>query len=221
MTRDSFVFYRSFMEAAQSLSNRERLKFYDSLVEFALNGEANEISGPAAGLLILIKPVLETNNRKYENGKKGAEFGALGGRPPKNPKETPKKPQGNPNKTPYVEEDVEEDVEDDVKEEEDGSAFVLADGSAYFPPVGKIQEYEKAFPGVDVHRELLRCMIKHNAMDRRKNVTNIERYIVNWLINAQSDAKKKPPGFSDIEQHNTPVDGKFWSDLGERNGNLI
>lgn len=211
MTRDSFVFYRSFAEAAQTLSAKERLKFFDALVGYALDGADPEISGPAAGMLILVRPVIETNNRKYENGRKG-------GRPTVT-KEEPKRNQTETKPKPYEEEDVEEDVDVHVDGHEDGDgAFVLADGSAYFPPMEKIQEYERAFPDVDVHRELLRCQIKHNAMDQRKNVTNIERYIVNWLINAQGDAKKHKASFTDMETHGAKVDNKFWSDIGKRGG---
>lgn len=217
MTRDSFVFYRSFFESAQMMNKSERLRFYDMLAAYALNGvEPSEVKGASGVAFLSSRPSIDANNRKYENGSKG-------GRPKKNQTETKPKPNHNQTITkpkPYEDEDEDGDVYEDVHEDEDGSSFVLADGSAYFPPAEKVQEFSKAFPDVDVKRELLRCVMKHNAMDRRKNVTNIERYIVNWLINAQNDARKKP-GFTDMEKRETKVDDKFWKELAGRSGNLI
>lgn len=223
MSRESFIFYKSFFEAAQSLKNSERLKFYDALIKYALDGVEPEGSGSYIALYTIAKPLIDVNNQRYENGKKG-------GRPKKpnhNQTETKQEPNHNQTETkPEPNVNVNGNVNENVNGNGNGrgfaqpSAFVLADGSNWFPPVEKIQEFEQAFPNVDVHRELLRALVKHNAMDQRKNVTNIERYVVNWLINAQSDAKKKP-SFTDMEKHDTPVDDQFWRDLGGRNGNLI
>jgi hypothetical protein len=220
MNRESFVFYKSFFEAAQSLKNSERLRFYDALIKYALEGVEPEGSGSYIALYTIAKPLIDANNQRYENGKKG-------GRPKKpNHNQTETKPKPNHNQTETKPEpNVNGNVNVNVNENGNGrgfaqpSAFVLADGSNWFPPVEKIQEFERAFPKVDVHRELLRALVKHNAMDQRKNVTNIERYVVNWLINAQSDAEKKPTAsFADIQTHNTPVDEKFWEDLRGRGG---
>ena len=61
----------------------------------------------------LIRPNIDSNKRKYENGKKGASFGKKGGRPKKdNPSQTPTKPQDNPSQTRNV--DVDDNVDDDV-----------------------------------------------------------------------------------------------------------
>ena len=50
----------------------------------------------------LIRPNIDSNKRKYENGKKGASFGKKGGRPKKD----------NPSQTRNV--DVDDNVDDDV-----------------------------------------------------------------------------------------------------------
>lgn len=97
--RDSFIFYRSFAEAIGSLSNRDRLRLFDALIAYALDDVEPDLSGAARGMFMLIRPQIDANNRRYENGKKGAEHGSKGGRP-KNPKETPNEPQENPKETP-------------------------------------------------------------------------------------------------------------------------
>ena len=102
--RDSLVFYRSFYEAVKDLPAEEFKEAVSAIMEYGLNDEEQAPSGAAKVFLIMAKPLIDANNKKHENGKKGAEFGKLGGRPKKetprkpqeNPKETPRKPQPNP-----------------------------------------------------------------------------------------------------------------------------
>lgn len=123
--RDSLVFYRSFYEAVKDLPAEEFKEAVSAIMEYGLNDEEQAPSGAAKVFLIMAKPLIDANNIKHENGKKGAEFGKLGGRPKKetpikpqeNPKETPKKPQENPNRTPNVNVDV--NVNENIKESEE------------------------------------------------------------------------------------------------------
>ena len=123
--RDSLVFYRSFYEAVKDLPAEEFKEAVSAIMEYGLNDEEQAPSGAAKVFLIMAKPLIDANNKKHENGKKGAEFGKLGGRPKKetprkpqeNPKETPKKPQENPNRTPNVNVDV--NVNENIKESEE------------------------------------------------------------------------------------------------------
>ena len=85
-TRTSFVFYESFYEALKDLPTDEQLKAFHSICRYALYGEEPEVDGLAKAIFILVKPQLDANNRRYENGKKG-------GRPPKT--ETNTEPNGN------------------------------------------------------------------------------------------------------------------------------
>ena len=112
--RDSLVFYRSFYEAVKDLPAEEFKEAVSAIMEYGLNDEEQTPSGAAKVFLIMAKPLIDANNKKHENGKKGAEFGKLGGRPKK---ETPKKPQENPNRTPNVNVDV--NVNENIKESEE------------------------------------------------------------------------------------------------------
>lgn len=68
--RDSFVFYRSFHNALSKLSDADRLAAYDALVEYGLDG-LEDADGVSAAILEAFKPLIDANNRRFENGKKG------------------------------------------------------------------------------------------------------------------------------------------------------
>lgn len=86
--RDSFVFYRSFYEAMQGLSDEQKGQCFEVLANYAINGIEPDNMNPVVRLFFLMaKPIMDSNNQKYENGK-------LGGRP-KNQAETKIKPNDN------------------------------------------------------------------------------------------------------------------------------
>ena len=90
--RDSFIFYRSFYEAAQDLEDADRLKFYDAVLEYALNGsETLTERSSARAVFKSVRPQIDVNNQRYENGKKGGR--------PKNQTITKPKPKRNQTKT--------------------------------------------------------------------------------------------------------------------------
>lgn len=111
--RDSFIFYRSFYEALKDLSIKDRAILFEAICEFSLNGKEITLQKTSKTVFKLIQPILNANNKKYESGVKGAEFGKLGGRPRKT--ETPSKPQENPMLTPNKDEDKDKDVNVDVQ----------------------------------------------------------------------------------------------------------
>lgn len=90
--RDSFIFYRSFFEAAETLKTRDKLKLFEAVCHYALNDEEIELTGAPDGMFKLLKPQLDANTRKYENGCKG-------GRPKAVQDKTKTKPNNNQNKT--------------------------------------------------------------------------------------------------------------------------
>ena len=90
MAKDSFVFYRSFYEALQNVPKKHRTEVYEAVFEYAFESREPSISGVPRALWELIRPQLDASQKRYENAKKGAEYGKLGGRPRK--KEENKKP---------------------------------------------------------------------------------------------------------------------------------
>lgn len=96
--RDGFVFYRSFAEAIEGLPSDEYKAVMLAICHYALDEEMPQALDPVSNAIFtLIKPQLDANNRRYENGKKG-------GRPKKaEPNEnqtiTKLKPNNNQSKT--------------------------------------------------------------------------------------------------------------------------
>lgn len=99
--RDSFIFYRSFQKAIDACSQDDQLLIYKAIANYALDRVEPDLSGVAQVCWVLIKPQLDANWKRYDNGCKGGEFGKKGGAPKGNKnankgKTTPKQPQENP-----------------------------------------------------------------------------------------------------------------------------
>ena len=91
--RDSMVFYRSFYEALRDLDNNTKAILYDAIFDYGLNFKEPELTGIAKTVFTLIRPQLDANIRKFDNGSKG-------GRPQKeepkdNLSETKEEPKQN------------------------------------------------------------------------------------------------------------------------------
>jgi len=88
--RDSTIFYRSFYEALRELPPVNQGEIYNAIFEYCFNDQTIELNGLSKTIFTLIKPQLDANNKRFENGKKG-------GRPNQN--ETKDKPNNNQNET--------------------------------------------------------------------------------------------------------------------------
>ncbi len=85
--RESFIFYKSFYESIKELDSDTQSKIYNAIMEYQFNKNEVNLSGVSKSIFTLIKPQLDANNSRYENGKKG-------GRP-----KTETKPNQNQTKT--------------------------------------------------------------------------------------------------------------------------
>lgn len=153
--RTSFVFYRSFFEAAQELDIAEKALLYDAIINYGLFNQQPDkriCDKHIIAMFKLIQPQIDKNYERYENGKKGAEYGKLGGRPPKNnPTKTPKKPLNNPTKTPNVNvnvnpnenEDLQLTNNTDINSKEDIPAGTVCTSGCNLPAGMTKEEYER------------------------------------------------------------------------------
>ena len=69
MARDSFIFYRSFYEAISELPKENQVDTYNAIMQYALNQEEINLTGISKAIFSLVKPQLDANYKKYENGK--------------------------------------------------------------------------------------------------------------------------------------------------------
>lgn len=66
------MFYRSFYEAIKDLPKDIQGEIYEAIMEFGLNDNELENMKPVTrSIFTLIRPQIEANKRRYENGKKG------------------------------------------------------------------------------------------------------------------------------------------------------
>ena len=71
MERDSIVFYRSFYEAIRLQPKKIQADIYNAVLDYAFNGTEPNISPAAMSIFYLIKPQIDANNKKFEDGRKG------------------------------------------------------------------------------------------------------------------------------------------------------
>ena len=123
--KNSFVFYDSFLSAMKHLNDAEFRECVLKIRDYALEGIEDESKYSYVNMIMaLVKPNLDAARRRYmasvENGKKGAEYGKLGGAPKGNQNARKKQPLKQPldvDDNVDVEEDVNENEEVDVNED--------------------------------------------------------------------------------------------------------
>ena len=130
--KNSFVFYDSFLSAMKHLNDAEFRECVLKIRDYALDGVDEESSSPMVNVIMaMAKPNLDSARRRYmasvENGKKGAEFGKLGGAPKGNQNARKNNPQSTPKQPLDEDVDANVDVEEDVNENEEVNVEVYAD----------------------------------------------------------------------------------------------
>ena len=120
MKRESFIVYKSFFCLIKMLKPKERLKIFEAMFEYGFDSTIPEFDNETTQAVWEgIYPQLRANQRRYENGLKGKEFGVLGGRPNNNPNgDCEETPMGLILETPKItpNENVNENVNDNVND---------------------------------------------------------------------------------------------------------
>lgn len=77
--RNKFSFYASYLEAIDTLPDDQQLQLYKAIAHYALQGEEPDgLTGFAKACFPLIKPNIDSDNRRYDAR---VQNGSLGGRP--------------------------------------------------------------------------------------------------------------------------------------------
>jgi len=142
--RESFVFYKSFYEAIKKIKNKElKADIYEAICELGLNKNVVPLTNDVGQIIMeLVKPQIEANTERYENGKKGGKFGVLGGRPRKN-----KNPNGVIEGTPNENDNENVNVNDNenVREKSHTLSPTLSDIVSYGLSLGANKNYCERF----------------------------------------------------------------------------
>lgn len=175
--RDSIVVYRSFYEAAKALTDKEELELYRAIFEFGLDHKTADMGPMAAAMFKLIKPQLEANYKKWQNGMRG-------GRPKQSESEQePKDNQKITKNKPNV------NVNDNVNDNDNANVFIgleLNDKSSFPIFDDDLDKWRVLYPAVNVEQELrnMAGWIDGNPT-RRKTKTGIKKFINSWLSKEQ------------------------------------
>ncbi len=165
-SRNSFVFYRSFFEAADKLKIREKAAVMSAICEYALNGREPQLSGAAEAVFILIKPQLDANQLRYEAGKKGGRK-----KTKDNQTETKSEPNENVN------------VNDNGNDNDNENGTAGSDGSVSgvcVPQQREIFAYvQKIKPGIAGNAEL-QAFLSQGVSER----------MVRWAVDTAADKGK-------------------------------
>ena len=70
MMRESMVFYKSFYDAIRQLPDESQLTVFRAIAEYGIMGEEPKCEGVAKAIFSLVKPQIDANNKRYENGKR-------------------------------------------------------------------------------------------------------------------------------------------------------
>lgn len=67
--RENMLIYRSFYEAIKDLPLEEQAQVWNAIFELGLNQNEVQLSGIASTIFKLVKPQIEANIRRFQNGK--------------------------------------------------------------------------------------------------------------------------------------------------------
>ena len=129
MLREGFIFYRSYAEALADLENpKVELELYRAIIKYGTTGEMPELSKVAKAMMRLIKPQLDANLRRYENGKKGGRKNQTETEdiPKENQTETKTEPNGE-----VVQPKEKDKVKDKAKENDKALSPISTDLASY------------------------------------------------------------------------------------------
>jgi len=183
--RDSIVVYRSFYEAAKALTDKEELELYRAIFEYGLDHKSAEMGPMAAAMFKLIKPQLEANYKKWQNGMRG-------GRPKQ--EESKDKPKDNQKET-----RDEPNANDNVNDNVNANVFIrlqLNDKSMFPIFDDDLVKWRDLYPSVNVEQELRNMVgwIDGNPT-KRKTKTGIKKFVNGWLSKEQDQGgRRQMPG---------------------------
>lgn len=208
MEREAFTFYSSFYEAAKEMPDKDRLAFYDAVIQYALSGETIQLKGIAKMAFALAKPNLDSGIAKIEAGRKSGEvrrtrsrklnehaqndlantFSENSGTRSENNNKKNRTPSSYSNELQEQEQEQEQEVIvcPEPSSEPPVITLPLNDGTEYPVTESDVEGWKVSYPAVDVMQQLrnMREWLLSNPT-RRKTKTGIRRFVTTWLAREQ------------------------------------
>jgi DnaD/phage-associated family protein len=210
MARDSFIFYRSFYEAISELPKENQADTYDAIMQYALNQKEIELTGISKAIFSLVKPQLDANYKKYENGKQKKSKKEAKVKQNESKAET----NVNDNENVNVNENVNDNDNDNVGDScVDGLQEVIdfySNNIGFLNPYGLkiLESYVE-----DMSSELVIYAMQIAVENNKKTISYIKAILNNWtkaniktLEEAKRENKKKVNTDKQIEQRNYTED---------------
>ncbi len=213
MARDSFIFYRSFYESIKELPETNQLNVYKAISNYALNQEEIELDGISKAIFSLIKPQLDANYKKYENGKqKKSKIEA-------NDEQTISKIETNENVNENVNVNVneKENIKEKASENKSFSATAKANKHKYgvYKHVllkdEELQSLKREYPNWE---ELIKYLDEYIEMKGYK-VKSHYLCIKKWVVDAVKKNGYKPKKETNFEQRNYGDLSYLYANKGE------
>ena len=202
MARDSFIFYRSFYEAISELPKENQADSYNAIMRYALDQEEIELTGISKAIFSLVKPQLDANYKKYENGKQ------------KKSKTEAKTKQAKSKKVTNVNDNVNENVNVNVNDNDnvsdscvDGLQKVISfyeENIGLITPYGVevLEDYTK-----DMSADLIIYAMQISVEANKRTIKYIKAILNNWqkagiktLTQAKEENHKKKNENKEIEE---------------------
>ena len=203
--RDSFIFYKSFYEAISKLKKKsDKLEIFEAIFNYIFYDQNPDLKDAPAMAFDLIKPQLDANKQRYENGKKG-------GRPKSKPmvlkNDENKKTDGYAEKKPNV--NVNENVNENDNENVNAKAELAPIKPSRFP-TGKYQnvflnqeetsKLSKAFGLVETQRMIEKLSEYMATHDTKYKDDGHYALICKWIREDQEKKKKESGNGAKINQ---------------------
>lgn len=151
MERESLLIYRSFFEAIKELEKENQAEIWNAVFELGFYKNEVELHGISKTVFTLIKPQIEANIRKYENGKKGGKPKQDETKTKPKAKQSDNKPKGNVSVNVSVNDNVSDNISDKDNGKKKFSPPTLEEVKNYFKEKGySVETAERAFNGYDV-----------------------------------------------------------------------
>ncbi|WP_196212991.1 DUF6291 domain-containing protein [Bacteroides cellulosilyticus] len=215
--RESFVFYRSFYDAIKDLPRDVQGEIYTAIMEYSLYGKETENLKPIArSVFTLMKPQIDVNNKRFENGKRGGRPKSED-KPKGNQNETKEKSKNNQNET---KDEPNVNVNDNVYTENTTNVVSKKDAAKAATLKRKEEFYQTLVPFVGKYgREMIRAFFEYwselnkpgtKMRCEMQKTWEVNLRLATWAKNEKPQYGKSDTGVVLHDNSQSKYDEKLW-----------